>query len=195
MLLPFAQDFALILGSNSPRRKELLALLGFQFDVIVKETDEQYDALWEPEAIVSYIAQQKLKAFTAAERLGKMIITADTIVVDKGRILGKPRSLAEAKATIASFSGCKHQVLTAVSIAYQGQETTFVETTDVEFADLNAAEIAFYVEQFQPLDKAGSYGIQEWIGYAAIKRIEGSYENVVGLPTARLYQEIKKCLA
>lgn len=195
MPLPFEQPLAIILGSNSPRRKELLALLGFQFDVVVKETDEHYDPLWEPEAIVTYISQQKLKVFTPAERQGKMIITADTIVVDNGRILGKPATLAEAQATLASFSGNSHLVLTAVSIAFQGQETTFVEATKVAFATLDPAEIAYYVAQFKPLDKAGSYGIQEWIGYAAIKRIAGSYENVVGLPTARLYQEIKKLLA
>ena len=182
-----------ILGSKSPRRKELLSDMDIAFKVEVRETDESYDPNLSPIQIVQYIADAKLAAYPSDEYADKLVICADTIVLDeRGVVLGKPKDLKEAKEVIQGLSGKMHWVYTAVSCAYQNQFIRFVEETQVWLNNLSEAEIEYYVQKYQPLDKAGSYGIQEWIGRIGIGKIIGSYENVIGLPTARLQVELKK---
>ncbi|WDF68096.1 Maf family protein [Sphingobacterium oryzagri] len=192
MLIDKLSTIRIVLGSQSPRRKELLGNLGIDFQVLVKETDESFDPALSPAEIVKSIAINKLLAFDSAEFANAMVITADTVVVFDSHILGKPKDNVEAIDTLMKLQGNAHQVMTAVALAYKGEQYSFVETTDVNLYPLTFDEIQHYVNQFLPLDKAGSYGIQEWFGLVGIQSIQGSYENVVGLPTARLYQEIKK---
>ncbi|WP_286651544.1 Maf family protein [Sphingobacterium hotanense] len=187
------KNISIILGSKSPRRKELLASMDIAFEVEVKETDESYDPALSAVEIVKYIAETKLSAFDRQRYFDKLLICADTIVVDEqGDVLGKPADLEEAKAVIKRLAGKSHRVYTAVALAYQDQKVSFVEETTVWLNHLSDEEIDYYVERFKPLDKAGSYGIQEWIGRVGINKIIGSYENVIGLPTARLQQELKR---
>ncbi|HBW79775.1 MAG TPA: septum formation protein Maf [Sphingobacterium sp.] len=192
-MLKNLKNRTIILGSQSPRRKQLLAGLGLTFEVDVRETAEYVDPNLSAAEVVLQIAICKAGAF--ADKKDCLVICADTIVVsDKGEILGKPKDEQEARETLTNLSGQKHVVLTAVAISWEGKMSTFVETTTVYFYELELDEIDHYVTQFSPLDKAGSYGIQEWIGLIAIKKIEGEYNNVVGLPTAKLYQELKKLI-
>ncbi|RKF39618.1 septum formation protein Maf [Sphingobacterium siyangense] len=192
-MLKNLKNRTIILGSQSPRRKQLLAGLGLTFEVDVRETAEYVDPNLSAAEVVRQIAICKAEAF--GDKDDCLVICADTIVVsDKGEILGKPKDEQEARATLTNLSGKKHLVLTAVAISWEGKISTFVETTTVYFYDLDADEIDHYVTKFSPLDKAGSYGIQEWIGLIAVKKIEGEYNNVVGLPTAKLYQELKKLM-
>lgn len=182
----------IILGSQSPRRSQLLSELGLKFEVVVRETDEVVDELLKPIAVVKAIATKKAEAFLN-DFEGAVIITADTIVVNSDqKILGKPKSKAEAFHVLKMLSGDIHEVITAVCILEDEKLITFSESTEVEFYPLSDDEINFYIEKYEPFDKAGSYGIQEWIGRIGIKSIKGEYTNVVGLPTARLYQELKK---
>ncbi|HLT88601.1 MAG TPA: Maf family protein [Sphingobacterium sp.] len=192
MLLSKFKNIPIILGSQSPRRKELLQKMGFDFQVIVKETDEHFDGQQSPQEVVEHIARNKILGFDSISFHDTLVITADTIVVCRGDILGKPRDTQEAFQMLNRLQGDSHTVLTAVALRYQGKLYSFVEETLVEFYPLSEQEILFYLENYRPFDKAGSYGIQEWIGFIGIKSITGSYENVVGLPTARLYQEMKK---
>ena len=186
------KNISIILGSKSPRRKELLASMDIAFEVEVKETDESYDPTLSAVEIVKYIAETKLSAFDREHYFDKLLICADTIVVDEqGDVLGKPADLEEARAVIKRLAGKSHRVYTAVALAYQDQKVSFVEETTVWLNHLSDEEIDYYVERYKPLDKAGSYGIQEWIGRVGINKIIGSYENVIGLPTARLQQELK----
>ena len=192
-MLKNLKNKTIILGSQSPRRKQLLAGLGLTFEVDVRETAEYVDPNLSAAEVVRQIAICKAEAF--GDKDDCLVICADTIVVsDKGEILGKPKDEQEARATLTNLSGKKHLVLTAVAISWEGKISTFVETTTVYFYELDADEIDHYVTKFSPLDKAGSYGIQEWIGLIAVKKIEGEYNNVVGLPTAKLYQELKKLM-
>lgn len=192
-MLKNLENRTIILGSQSPRRKQLLAGLGLTFEVDVRETAEYVDPNLSAAEVVRQIAICKAEAF--ADKKDCLVICADTIVVsDKGEILGKPKDEQEARETLTNLSGQKHVVLTAVAISWEGKMSTFVETTTVYFYELELDEIDHYVTQFSPLDKAVSYGIQEWIGLIAIKKIEGEYNNVVGLPTAKLYQELKKLM-
>lgn len=186
----------IILGSKSPRRKELLKSMDIAFTVEVRETDESFDESLSPEEVVQHIAEAKLAAFHEPSFHDKLIICADTIVVDHlSSVIGKPKDADEAVEVIAGLSGKEHQVFTAVAMAYQGETRSFVEETKVWFNELDTEEISYYVDSYQPMDKAGSYGIQEWIGRIGIERIEGSYENVIGLPTARLQKELKEMFA
>ncbi|MDR0263822.1 MAG: Maf family protein [Sphingobacterium sp.] len=190
-MLENLKNRTIILGSQSPRRKQLLAGLGLTFEVEVRETAEYVDPNLSAAEVVRQIATCKAQAFE--DKSDSLVICADTIVVsDEGEILGKPKDEGEAKLTLAHLSGKRHSVLTAVAISWKGEISTFVETTAVYFYELDPKEIEHYVAAFSPLDKAGSYGIQEWIGLIAIEKIEGEYNNVVGLPTAKLYQELKK---
>lgn len=192
-MLKNLKNRTIILGSQSPRRKQLLAGLGLTFEVDVRETEEYVDPNLSAAEVVRQIAICKAEAFGHKDDC--LVICADTIVVsDKGEILGKPKDEQEARATLTNLSGKKHLVLTAVAISWEGKISSFVETTTVYFYELDADEIDHYVTKFSPLDKAGSYGIQEWIGLIAVKKIEGEYNNVVGLPTAKLYQELKKLM-
>ncbi|MBD1424899.1 Maf family protein [Sphingobacterium arenae] len=192
MLLNKFKNIPIILGSQSPRRKELLQKMGFDFQVVVKETDEHFDPQQTPQEIVEHIAIDKIQGFDSISFYDTLVITADTVVVCGGSILGKPHDQKEAFQTLHKLQGGDHRVLTAVALRYQGNLHCFMEETQVTFYPLSEQEIFFYLENYQPFDKAGSYGIQEWIGFIGVKSIQGSYENVVGLPTARLYQEMKK---
>lgn len=184
-----------LLGSQSPRRKELLSAMGITCSVEVREVDETFDSRIEVDQLAVEIAKKKNDAYFEKELFDTVVITADTIVVDRNGIpLGKPNDSIEAVHVLKNLSGQCHFVHTGVVIAYRGIRYQFTDTTKVWFAVLTDEEISYYVNAYRPLDKAGSYGIQEWIGRVAVLKIEGSYENVIGLPTARLYQELKKIL-
>lgn len=192
MLQHKLKNIQIILGSKSPRRKDLLSAMDISFEVEVIETDESFDTSLDSVSIVKSIAENKLSAFDSERYFDQLVICADTVVVDdNGSVLGKPANLREAKSVISSLAGKSHTVYTAVAIAYQDVSLSFVEETTVWLNPLTEAEIDYYVERYKPLDKAGSYGIQEWIGRIGINKIVGSYENVIGLPTARLQQELK----
>jgi len=194
MVLNLVKDIKVLLGSQSPRRTELLTKMGIEHTVVVIPTDESYDLSLTPEAIVNHIATTKLKAFEGDAYAAYLVITADTIVVHEGQILGKPQDREEAFNTLQSLQGKSHLVMSSVALLWKGEVHSFVETTEVVLVDLSDEEIAYYVDNFKPFDKAGSYGIQEWIGLVGIESIRGAYENVVGLPTARLYQKLKGLL-
>lgn len=179
----------IILASKSPRRHELLKLMDFDFRVVLKEVDESYPDNFTPEEIALYIAEKKALAFDE-ETNDELIITADTIVSIEGEILGKPDNAAHAIEMLHLLSGKKHQVITGVCLKYKNVINKFFDVSEVLFRSLHDDEIRYYVEKYKPFDKAGSYGIQEWIGLAGIIRIDGSYTNVVGLPTEKLYQQL-----
>lgn len=181
----------IILASNSPRRRELLAGLDIDFEVRVKEgIDEAYPASLPMEQIPQYISRAKSQAYDLAP--DELLITADTIVWTEGRVLGKPSSLTEAEHMLHLLSGCTHQVVTGVTLATTEWTTSFSAVTDVTFAALTDDEVHYYVQRYAPMDKAGAYGVQEWIGYVGVTSLSGSYYNVMGLPVQRLYAELKK---
>jgi len=185
-------DYTILLASNSPRRQELLAGLDIDFSVFVKKgIDESYPQDMEASKVAEFLAKQKAKAYQKDLIEGVLIITADTLVIQDQHILGKPANKAEAIAMIKSLSGQSHQVITGVSLSTKEKQHSFSSRTEVTFASMSDEEIAYYVEKYQPYDKAGAYGIQEWIGYIAVEKIEGSYFNVMGLPVQQLYQELK----
>tara|TARA_R110002124_G_scaffold232312_3_gene397416 strand:+ start:1227 stop:1796 length:570 start_codon:yes stop_codon:yes gene_type:complete len=181
----------LILASNSPRRKELLTNAGYNFKVDIITIDETFPVTTPPFEVASYISEQKAKAF-----LGKyedhVILTADTVVILDNTILGKPKDLPEAKSMLRSLSGKTHQVVTAFSLLYNQELNTSYDIAQVQFKDLTDDEINYYVDRFKPLDKAGAYGIQEWIGMTAIQKMEGSFYTIMGLPIHLVYQALKK---
>ena len=185
----------IILASNSPRRRELLAGLGYPYEVRVLDgIDESYPETLKGSDVAAYISRAKADAYRATMADDELVITADTIVCLDDRVLGKPIDEAEAVAMIRSLSGRSHQVYTGVTIVTTEASSTFVSRTDVTFATLTEEEIRHYVTCCRPMDKAGAYGIQEWIGYIGVEHIEGSYFNVMGLPVQRLYTELKKYL-
>jgi len=180
----------LVLASNSPRRKQILEEAGISFTVRIKDTPENYPADLDTSQVPSYLARLKAKAFS--EIRDETFITADTIVLLDGMILGKPSTFDEAFSMLKSLSGKKHQVITGVCLLNKNTETIFSDTTDVYFRNLSDAEINFYLEHYKPYDKAGAYGIQEWLGMVGIEKISGSYYNVMGLPIHKLHAELKK---
>ncbi len=187
------KKYNIVLASNSPRRKELLAGLDVPFTVrTLQGVDESYPAGLSAEEIPLYIAQAKAKAYRATMGERDLIITADTIVWIDGEVLGKPHDGEDARRMLRMLSGNTHQVITGVSITTQQQQHCFSVVSHVTFAQLTEAEITYYIEHYRPFDKAGAYGIQEWIGYIGVTRLEGSYFNVMGLPVQRLYQELMK---
>ena len=183
--------FQIVLGSQSPRRKELLGLMNIDFRVEVQEVEESYPENLTPFEIAIHIASKKAKAFKGLSA-NELLITADTIVAQHQHILGKPKDAAHAKEMIQQLAGNTHEVITAVAFQYQSQLITFHDCTKVYMNPLSEAEINHYIENYKPYDKAGAYGIQEWIGLVAIQKIEGSYTNVMGLPTEKLYQALQK---
>ena len=183
--------FQIVLGSQSPRRKELLSLMNIDFRVEVQEVEESYPENLTPIEIAIHIASKKAKAFKGLSA-NELLITADTIVAQHQHILGKPKDAAHAKEMIQQLAGNTHEVITAVAFQYQSQLITFHDCTKVYMNPLSEAEINHYIENYKPYDKAGAYGIQEWIGLVAIQKIEGSYTNVMGLPTEKLYNELQK---
>jgi len=180
---------SIILASQSPRRKELLALLDLEFAVEVREVDEMFPDSLEVAKVAEYLAKLKASAFTDITD-EQLIITADTVVVLDNQILGKPKNKAEATSMLQSLSNRSHQVITGVCIQSSDKTISFSNTTKVYFKELTASEIDYYIENYQPFDKAGSYGIQEWIGAIGITKIEGSYFNVVGLPIQELNERL-----
>lgn len=181
----------LILGSGSPRRKELLTGLGFAFEVRTKDTDEQYPETLALADVPEYLAELKAKALFDTLSDEEIVLCADTVVILKGRILGKPESREEAIEMLTELSGETHEVITGVFIGNQSSHKCFSDRTEVTFGKLTQAEIANYIDSYKPYDKAGSYGVQEWIGYVAVERMNGSYTTVMGLPTHLVYRELK----
>ncbi|QNL48422.1 septum formation protein Maf [Olivibacter sp. SDN3] len=183
----------IILASKSPRRKELLSALGLTFKTDVKEVDESYPDTMNGAAVALYIAGKKAEAFDVVYD-NELVITADTIVCVDDLILGKPKDYDEAFQMLTRLSGKRHEVITGVALKTRDRIRTFHEVTAVYFNQLNDEQIKYYIENFEPYDKAGAYGIQEWIGAVAVRHIDGSYTNVMGLPTAKLYNELIKLL-
>ena len=187
------QHYKIVLASNSPRRRELLSGLNLEYTVrVLPDIDESYPDTLKGEEIPMYISREKAKAYRNSMAEDELIITADTVVCINEKVLGKPRTQEEAKEMLRELSGKTHQVITGVCLMTCGLQRTFSATTQVTFDVLTEDEIEFYAEKFRPLDKAGAYGVQEWIGFVGVSRLEGSYFNVMGLPVQRLYQELKK---
>lgn len=182
-----------ILASKSPRRQELLKLMGIDFRVVLKEVDESYPADLSPSEIAVFISEQKAKAFDETIS-NEIVITADTLVCINGQILGKPEDKDHAFEILSTLSGNMHEVITAVSLLKEHHIHSFYEVSEVYFKPLTAEQIRYYISTGQPMDKAGAYGIQEWIGLIGIEKIVGSYTNVVGLPTERLFTELNKLI-
>ncbi len=194
MQYPIKLPYHIILGSQSPRRKSLLEGIGIPFEVQVIPTGEYFDIAWGPAKIATMLATEKGNCFIdiVKEDPKKLVITADTIVSIGDQILNKPADKEEAFKMIKMLSGNKHTVFTGVCITTANKQEAFVCSTDVYFNELTDAEIDYYIENYQPYDKAGSYGVQEWIGYVGIKRMEGCFFNVMGLPVNELYKKLKK---
>lgn len=193
MLLQKLSKYRVVLASASPRRKQLLKEMGVDFEVLPKHVEEIIPEGLTPKEVAEYLSQLKANAFSEKEIEGNtLIITADTIVALGDEILGKPVDKDDAFRILKSLSGKPHEVITGVTIRSVSKQLTFSVSTKVLFKDLSSEEIDYYIENYKPYDKAGAYGIQEWIGHVAIEKIEGSYFNVMGLPTHRLYEELRK---
>lgn len=187
------QNYHIILGSNSPRRRELLAGLDLDFEVkVIPGLEEHYPATLQPEEIPVFLAQQKAEAYIPTLPEKTLLITADTIVWNRNEVIGKPKNREEAIQMLQSLSGHEHHVVTGVCLTTTEKQKAFSVISAVKFATLTDEEIGYYVDKYQPFDKAGAYGIQEWIGYVGVESINGSFYNVMGLPVQRLYQELKK---
>lgn len=190
------QDFSrfnIILASNSPRRKELLSGLDFEYTIkTLPDIDESYPDYLKGEEIALYISKAKADAYKEYLKDNTLLITADTIVLMDDKVYGKPEDPDEAKQMLRELSGNTHIVATGVCITTKVKQCSFTVSSEVRFASLEESEIGYYVDKYKPLDKAGAYGIQEWIGYVAVEYISGSYFNIMGLPVQRLYQELKK---
>ena len=187
------KDYHIILSSNSPRRKELLAGLNLDFEVhVIDGVDESYPSSLPVMEIAEYIAVKKAQAYKEELHGNSLVITADTVVVLGNKILGKPKSLDDACAMLGELSGQTHKVVTGVCLTSVNKQEHFSVITDVTFKALSEDEINYYVNHYKPLDKAGAYGIQEWIGYIGVTSISGSYFNVMGLPVQRIYEELNK---
>lgn len=184
-------EYKLILASASPRRHQLMCDAGFKFEVKLKHTEEIWPEGLEAEKIPEYLACLKAQAFEGVLNSGELLITADTVVCLDAKILGKPANRDHAIEMLHQLSGRKHTVVTGVCLTTLERRKTFSAFTDVWFKDLSDEEIVCYVDNYKPFDKAGSYGIQEWIGYIGIRRIEGSFYNVMGLPVQQLYEALK----
>ncbi len=184
-------DYQLILASASPRRKELLAGLNIPFEVrLIDGIDETYPSELPINEVPLYISQKKAAAYKANISPHTIVLTADTVVVCNEQILGKPIDEADARRMLQMLSGKTHRVITGVTLLVEGNSKSFSVATDVTFKPLSATEIDYYIRTFKPFDKAGAYGIQEWIGYIGVTAINGSYFNVMGLPVQRIYEEL-----
>lgn len=184
----------IILASQSPRRKQLLEWAEVPFEIIVKETDESYPDHLSIDEIAIHIARNKVLAIKTTVHQAIPILAADTIVVLKGRIIGKPKDRQDAINILSSLSGKQHEVITGVVILHNEKEIAFAETTEVQFHELTLSQIEFYVDNYKPYDKAGAYAIQEWIGVTGIKTINGDFYNVMGLPVSRVVKAIDNLL-
>ncbi len=185
------KNYRVVLASNSPRRRELLAGLGIDFEVrVLPDIAEGYPDGLSATQIAEYIAREKADAYRQQMGADELIITADTIVVCGGEVLGKPADAADAHRMLHLLSGRTHQVVTGVCLMTAQRQRCFAVETDVTFKALSDEEISYYIDRYRPFDKAGAYGIQEWIGYIGVTGINGSYFNVMGLPVQRLYSEL-----
>lgn len=188
---PF-KNINIFLASNSPRRKELLAYIIPNFIVKTKEVEEIYPHYIKKDTVAEYLAKLKASAFENEIKKNEIIITADTIVLLENTLFGKPKDKNDAINILKELSNKKHQVITGVCIKSAKDEKTFSCTTNVIFKKLSVEEINYYVEKFKPYDKAGAYAIQEWIGFIGVEKIEGDYNNIVGLPVQKLHIELLK---
>ncbi len=189
------EGYRLILASASPRRRELLAACDLNFVLADKfECQECYPADLAADKVAEYLSQLKSEAYPHPLNEGDILLTADTVVIAEGEILGKPKDNADAERMLKMLSGATHKVVTGVTLRTAQRTLSFSAESLVSFRTLKEEEVAYYIEQYRPLDKAGAYGIQEWIGYVAIERIEGSFYNVMGLPVQRLYVELERLL-
>lgn len=193
-MLDNLQEYKVVLASNSPRRQDLLQSLGVDFTVMVKDgVEEEFPETLKKKEVAEYLAVKKAQAYSVQIQSDNLLlITADTIVVCDGVILGKPADAADAKQMLRLLSGRSHKVITGVALTTARVQRSFSVKTKVYFKRLSESDIDYYVDNYKPFDKAGAYGIQEWIGLVAIDHIEGSYHNVVGLPVQRLYGELQR---
>lgn len=185
------EKYHIILASNSPRRRELLGGLGISFEVkVLPDIEENYPEGLSVGQIAEYIAKEKADAYRKMMAPNDLIITADTIVVADDEVMGKPVDAVDAQRMLRKLSGKAHQVITGVCLMTTPRQRVFSVTTDVTFKQLTDEEIDYYIKTYRPFDKAGAYGIQEWIGYVGVTGLNGSYFNVMGLPVQRIYQEL-----
>ena len=194
MIIDKLNDYEIILASRSPRRQQLLQELGLKFEVVAREYSETYPEGLGGEEIARYVAHEKAASFKNEISYNEIVIAADTIVWCNNRVLGKPVNRNDAARILKEISGNTHEVITGVSILSQSKQCTFSDSTKVTFDSLSDEEIYYYIERYRPYDKAGAYGIQEWIGIVACSHIDGSYFNVVGLPVQKLYKELQSFL-
>jgi septum formation protein len=193
IMLDNLKKFNIVLASNSPRRKELMSGLGVDYVVkTLPDVDESYPDTLQGEEIPAYISREKAEAYQSMIEPDELLITADTIVWMNGEVLGKPKDREDAIRMLRKLSGASHQVITGVCLTTKGWQNSFTVTTDVTFAVLSEEEIVYYVDKYSPMDKAGAYGVQEWIGFIGVESISGSYYNVMGLPVQKLYRELIK---
>ncbi len=190
MLIEKLKDYNIILGSASLRRKELLARLDVEFSIKTTDKEENYPKNLEINEIGKFLAKQKADIIARDLEKNYLLITADTIVAQNSEVIHKPKNKQDAIEILRKLSGNSHKVITGVCITSSEKQIVFSSITDVFFTNLSDEEINFYIERYEPFDKAGAYGIQEWIGFIGIKKIIGSYNNVVGLPTAELYNHL-----
>lgn len=191
-MLSHLNNYKIILGSQSPRRHELLKGLNIPFEVKNIDVEETYPSQLFGVDIPMYLAEKKAKAYADEMDENTLLITADTIVWHEGRVFGKPTDKVDAAKMLKALSGKTHEVITGVTISTLKQRKTFHVISEVRFARLLPVEIEYYLNNYKPYDKAGSYGVQEWIGFIGVEHIEGSYFNVMGLPIQRLYTELKR---
>ena len=192
-MLDNLEKYKVILASGSPRRRELMAGLGVNYEVrILPDVDESYPDTLQGEEIPLYIAKEKADAYIPMMQPDELIITADTIVWLECKVLGKPRDREDALQMLRTMSGRTHEVFTGVCITTTDWQRSFTAQTEVRFATLSEDEIIYYVDNFKPMDKAGAYGVQEWIGFIGVENISGSYYNIMGLPVQKLYRELLK---
>lgn len=182
----------IILASQSPRRKWLLEEMGFQFDVQIKDVDESFPNELNTKEVAEFIAKKKAAAFEDQLTEGNIVITADTVVIHNNNILGKPKTFAEAEEMLTKLSEDEHLVITGVCVMSKEKMVSFSDESTVHINKISESEMKHYIENFSPLDKAGAYGIQEWFGHNKVASIKGSYTNIMGLPTAKLYDELIK---
>lgn len=182
----------ILLGSGSPRRRQLLGDMDIDFEIAhLKDIDESYPADLAPERVPEYLSRLKAEGHRDELADDTILITADTVVIFNGEILGKPSDRDDAVNMLSKLAGNTHKVVTGVTLTSKGKSESFSETTEVEFLPLSKAEIEHYVDKYRPMDKAGSYGIQEWIGLIAVKAIRGCFYNVMGLPTSALHHHLR----
>jgi len=191
MIIEKIKKYNLILGSNSPRRKKIIEEMGYKVNIIPANIDETIKEEISLEKIPVFLANEKSKALKNLIKQNDILITADTVVIFENKILNKPKNKVDAIKTLSNLSSKTHKVITGVCIRTLKSIKSFSSSTNVTFEKITDEEINYYIQKYEPFDKAGSYGIQEWIGLIGIKKIEGSYSNVVGLPSSRLYQELK----